>query len=255
MDSLTLAISQGSLRRGSAAIYLPIDHPEIEEFIEIRRPTGGDPNRKALNLHHGVLIPDAFMHAVAEDAAMRERSVGLGVMGFHSFLQSKMIPMEGVMAKVWNRKMFQHIKRQADDASVKLAHERGACPDAADYITSWNVSRTKLRLHPQPPFRLSVVEPPRALNRWPPMPIPTKPSPDPLRSRVRIWKNCFRPKASNRCITAARNQSNDQKVRPAGTGRKWPMTPNPNNWNWAKNLKNTRSASPVNKFQVYIPDI
>jgi len=265
MDSLTLAISQGSLRRGSAAIYLPIDHPEIEEFIEIRRPTGGDPNRKALNLHHGVLVPDAFMHAVAEDAewalrspkdkavisrvkardlwvrlltarietgepyivyidhvndripehhkmaglnvkmsnlcseitlptgrdhlgndrtavcclsslnfetfeewqdhptfiedvmrfldnvltdfinkapdsmkrakyaAMRERSVGLGVMGFHSFLQSKMIPMEGVMAKVWNRKMFQHVKRQADDASVKLAHERGACPDAADY--------------------------------------------------------------------------------------------------------------------------
>lgn len=265
MDSLTLAISQGSLRRGSAAIYLPIDHPEIEEFIEIRRPTGGDPNRKALNLHHGVLIPDAFMHAVANDeewalrspkdkavisrvkardlwirllttrieqgepyivyidhvndripehhkmaglnvkmsnlcseitlptgrdhlgndrtavcclsslnletfeewqdhptfiedimrfldnvltdfinkapdsmkrakyAAMRERSVGLGVMGFHSFLQSKMIPMEGVMAKVWNRRMFQHIKRQADDASVKLAHERGACPDAADY--------------------------------------------------------------------------------------------------------------------------
>ena len=265
MDSLTLAISQGSLRRGSAAIYLPIDHPEIEEFIELRRPTGGDPNRKALNLHHGVLVPDAFMHAVAEDAewalrspkdkaiiarvkardlwirlltarietgepyivyidhvnnripehhkmaglnvkmsnlcseitlptgrdhlgndrtavcclsslnletfeewqdhptfiedvmrfldnvltdfinkapdsmkrakyaAMRERSVGLGVMGFHSFLQSKMIPMEGVMAKVWNRKMFQHIKRQADDASVKLAHERGPCPDAADY--------------------------------------------------------------------------------------------------------------------------
>jgi ribonucleoside-diphosphate reductase alpha chain len=265
MDSLTLAISQGSLRRGSAAIYLPIDHPEIEEFLEIRRPTGGDPNRKALNLHHGILVPDAFMHAVAADeewalrspkdkaiisrvkardlwvrlltarietgepyiiyidhvnsaipehhkmaglnvkmsnlcseitlptgrdhlgndrtavcclsslnletfeewhdhptfiedvmrfldnvltdfiekapdamkrakyAAMRERSVGLGVMGFHSFLQSKMIPMEGVMAKVWNRKMFQHVKRQADDASVKLAHERGACPDAADY--------------------------------------------------------------------------------------------------------------------------
>ncbi len=50
MDSLTLAISQGSLRRGSAAVYLPVSHPEIEEFIEIRRPTGGDPNRKALNL-------------------------------------------------------------------------------------------------------------------------------------------------------------------------------------------------------------
>lgn len=265
MDSLTLAISQGSLRRGSAAIYLPIDHPEIEDFIEIRRPTGGDPNRKALNLHHGVLVTDGFMHAVERDeewalrspkdksviakvkarelwirlltarietgepyivnidhvnaaipehhkmaglnvkmsnlcseitlptgvdhlgndrtavcclsslnmetfeewqdhptfiedvmrfldnvltdfinkapdsmkrakyAAMRERSVGLGVMGFHSFLQGKMIPMESVMAKVWNRRMFQHIKRQVDDASVKLAHERGPCPDAADY--------------------------------------------------------------------------------------------------------------------------
>ena len=265
MDSLTLAISQGSLRRGSAAIYLPIWHPEIEEFIELRRPTGGDPNRKALNLHHGVLVTNAFMVAVekgeqwalkspkdgavidkvnardlwirlltarietgepyivyidhvndqipdhhkmaglnvkmsnlcseitlptgvdhlgndrtavcclsslnlekfdewgdhptfiedimrfldnvlsdfiskapdsmkrAKYAAMRERSVGLGVMGFHSFLQSKMIPMESVMAKVWNRRMFQHIKRQSDDASVKLAHERGACPDAADY--------------------------------------------------------------------------------------------------------------------------
>ena len=265
MDSLTLAISQGSLRRGSAAIYLPVWHPEIEEFLEIRRPTGGDPNRKAQNLHHGILIPNRFMEAVENDeewalkspkdnavidrvkardlwiriltarietgepylifidhvndqipdhhkmaglnvkmsnlcseitlptgkdhlgndrtavcclssinlekfeefqdhptfvedcmrfldnvltdfinkapdsmkrakyAAMRERSVGLGVMGFHSFLQSKMIPMESVMAKVWNRRMFQFIKRGADDASVKLAHERGACPDAADY--------------------------------------------------------------------------------------------------------------------------
>lgn len=265
MDSLTLAISQGSLRRGSAAIYLPIWHPEIEEFIEIRRPTGGDPNRKALNLHHGILVNNAFMQAVENDeewalrspkdnavvskvgarelwirlltarietgepyiiyidhvndnipdhhkmagltvkmsnlcseitlptgrdhlgndrtavcclsslnlekfdewqdepqiiedimrfldnvlsdfiekapdsmkrakyAAMRERSVGLGVMGFHSFLQSKNIPFEGVMAKVWNRRMFQHIKRGADDASRKLAEERGACPDAADY--------------------------------------------------------------------------------------------------------------------------
>ena len=67
MDSLTLAISQGSLRRGSAAVYLPVWHPEIEEFIEIRRPTGGDPNRKALNLHHGIQIPDAFMRAVEAD--------------------------------------------------------------------------------------------------------------------------------------------------------------------------------------------
>lgn len=265
MNSLTLAISQGSLRRGSAAVYLPIWHPEIEEFIELRRPTGGDPNRKALNLNHGVLVTNAFMHAVERDedwalkspkdghvvdkvrardlwirlltarietgepyivyidhvndhipehhrlagltvktsnlcseitlptgkdplgnertavcclsslnletwdqweshptfiedvmrfldnvlsdfiktapdsmarakySAMRERSVGLGVMGFHAFLQSKMIPMESVMAKVWNRRMFSQIKRQADAASVTLAHERGPCPDAADY--------------------------------------------------------------------------------------------------------------------------
>src|ERR1700758_2878362 len=65
MDSLTLAISQGSLRRGSAACYLDISHPEIEEFLEIRKPSG-DFNRKALNLHHGVLIPDAFMEAVRD---------------------------------------------------------------------------------------------------------------------------------------------------------------------------------------------
>ena len=265
MDSLTLAISQGSLRRGSAAVYLRIDHPEIEEFIEIRRPTGGDPNRKALNLHHGVVITDAFMRAVENDeewgllspkdqavvrkvsaralwirllttriesgepyfiyidhvnravpehhkladmpvkmsnlcseitlptgmdkdgnertavcclsslnldkylewkdhpqfiedvmrfldnvlqdfidnapesmsrasyAAMRERSVGLGVMGFHSFLRSQNVPIESVMAKVWNKKMFKHIRDQADAASQTLADERGACPDAADY--------------------------------------------------------------------------------------------------------------------------
>src|SRR5690554_6159907 len=63
MDSLTLAISQGSLRRGSAACYLDISHPEIEEFLEIRKPSG-DFNRKALNLHHGVLISDVFMEAV-----------------------------------------------------------------------------------------------------------------------------------------------------------------------------------------------
>ena len=263
-DSLTLAISQGSLRRGSSAVYLPVDHPEIMEFLELRKPTGGDPNRKALNIHHGITIPDKFMRAVEknqpwalvspkdgkviemvnardlwikiltmrietgepylifidnvsrdlpesykklglevkmsnlcseitlatgpdhlgnsrtavcclsslnlekyeewkdnplfiEDAlrfldnvlqdfidtapdtmarakysAMRERSVGLGVMGFHSFLQGKEIPMESVMAKVWNTKMFEHIRKAADAASVKLADERGACPDAID---------------------------------------------------------------------------------------------------------------------------
>ncbi|MBY0423185.1 MAG: ribonucleotide-diphosphate reductase subunit alpha, partial [Parvularculaceae bacterium] len=67
MDSLTLAISQGSLRRGSAAVYLDVHHPEIEEFLEIRK-TSGDFNRKSLNLHHGLNITDAFMEAVAADA-------------------------------------------------------------------------------------------------------------------------------------------------------------------------------------------
>jgi len=265
MDSLTLAISQGSLRRGSAACYLQIDHPEIEEFIEMRRPTGGDVNRRSLNLHHGVLVTDAFMRAVETDdqwalrspydgavqstiparnlwirlltarvetgepyviyidtvnrqipqhhklaglkvktsnlcseitlptgidnsgkertavcclsslnldtydewkdntqfvedvmrfldnvmtdfinrapdefanakySAMRERSVGLGVMGLHSYFQQKNIPFGSVMSKVWNKKIFKNIQEKVDTASVSLAEERGACPDAAEY--------------------------------------------------------------------------------------------------------------------------
>jgi ribonucleoside-diphosphate reductase alpha chain len=224
MDGLTLAISQGSLRRGSAAVYLDITHPEIEEFLEIRKPSG-DFNRKGLNLHHGINITDEFMAAVRDNAmfglkspktgevlrqvnarqlwqriletrlqtgedhrgedrtavcclsslnietwdewndkpgvvedvlrmldnvltsfietapdgmkrakysALRERSVGLGVMGFHSFLQAKNIPMESAMAKSWNMRIFKKIKREADMASYILAEERGACPDAEE---------------------------------------------------------------------------------------------------------------------------
>jgi ribonucleoside-diphosphate reductase alpha chain len=70
--------------------------------------------------------------ARAKYSAMRERSVGMGVMGFHSFLQSKGLPLEGPMAKAWNLKMFQHISARADEASMVLAEERGPCPDAAD---------------------------------------------------------------------------------------------------------------------------
>ncbi len=263
MDSLTLAISQGSLRRGSAACYLDVSHPEIEEFLEIRKPSG-DFNRKALNLHHGVLLTDAFMEAVrageewnllspkdgsvratvdarslfqklvetrlatgepyivfadtvnrtmpkhhrelglkvstsnlcseitlptgrdhlgndrtavcclsslnletwdewnsdkqfiedimrfldnvltdyidrappemarAKYSASRERSVGLGVMGFHSFLQARNLPFEGAMAKSYNLKIFKHISTAANEASMMLATERGACPDAEE---------------------------------------------------------------------------------------------------------------------------
>ncbi len=74
MDAQTLAVSQGSLRRGSAAVYLQIDHPEIEEFIHMRKASGGDPNRKCLNLHHGICITDAFMEAVANDEQWMLRS-------------------------------------------------------------------------------------------------------------------------------------------------------------------------------------
>jgi ribonucleoside-diphosphate reductase alpha chain len=263
MDSLTLAISQGSLRRGSAAVYLDVHHPEIEEFIEIRKPSG-DFNRKSLNLHHGVCLTDEFMEAVRDDApfalrsprtgdplrrvsarllwqrlletrlqtgepyllfidtanrrlaahqraaglrvrqsnlcseillptgrdhlgatrtavcclasvnfdtwdewrdepefvedvlrmldnvledfigrapesmaaarysASRERSVGLGAMGFHSYLQRHGIPFESALARSANLRMFRHLRAQADAASRRLAAERGACPDAAE---------------------------------------------------------------------------------------------------------------------------
>ena len=263
-DSLTLAISQGSLRRGNAAMYLPVYHPEIEEFIDMRKPTGGDPNRKALNIHHGIIITDKFMHAVREDkpwdlispkdgsiistikatelwikilttrletgepyllfidtvnraipahqqqlglnvkmsnlcseitlptgrdhlghertavcclsslnlehyeqwsqdplfindimlfldnvlqdfinkadpamknavySAMRERSVGLGVMGWHSFLQSKMVAIESTAAKDWNKQIFSYIHKQATAASQQIALERGPCLDAKE---------------------------------------------------------------------------------------------------------------------------
>jgi ribonucleoside-diphosphate reductase alpha chain len=74
--------------------------------------------------------PDSM--AKAKYSAMRERSVGLGVMGFHSFLQSKNVPIESAMAKVWNKKIFGQIKTEVDTASKTLAEERGACPDAAE---------------------------------------------------------------------------------------------------------------------------
>ncbi len=263
MDSLTLAISQGSLRRGSAACYLDVHHPEIEEFLEIRKASG-DFNRKSLNLHHGINISDEFMNAVRDDeefglrspktgevirtvparklwqkilelrlqtgepyiifsdtvnnalpkhqrdlglkvrqsnlcseimlatgedqngrdrtavcclsslnaekfmewrdderfledvfrfldnvlqdfidrappemenavySALQERSVGLGLMGFHSFLQEQGVPFESAMAKSWNLRLFKHIRAKADQASVKLAEERGPCKDAEE---------------------------------------------------------------------------------------------------------------------------
>ena len=64
VDAEMLAFSQGITRRGSYAGYLHISHPEIEEFLDVRKPTGGDTNRKCLNLHHGVVISDSFMELI-----------------------------------------------------------------------------------------------------------------------------------------------------------------------------------------------
>ena len=64
---------------------------------------------------------------------MRERSVGLGVMGLHSYFQKHMIPLESVMSKVWNNKIFKNIQEKVDKASKILAKEKGPCPDAAEY--------------------------------------------------------------------------------------------------------------------------
>lgn len=262
VDSQMLAFSQGKTRRGSYAAYMDISHPEIVEFIEMRKPTGGDVNRKCLNLHHGVNIPDSFMELVEEAlngndpnwnlidpnsgdvvgsipvkllwekilltraatgepylhfidttnaalpswqkdkglkvvqsnlcseitlptneertavcclaslnlehwddwsnhptfisdvvefldnvleyfiqnaenmpkavySASQERSIGIGTLGFHALLQSKMIPFESAMATSFNRKIFKHIKEKANDATYTLALVRGEAPDMA----------------------------------------------------------------------------------------------------------------------------
>ena len=70
VDAEMLAFSQGVTRRGSYAAYLDISHPEVEEFLDVRKPTGGDVNRKSVNLHHGIIIPDKFMELI--EGATRE---------------------------------------------------------------------------------------------------------------------------------------------------------------------------------------
>ena len=265
VDAEMLAFSQGVTRRGSYAAYLDISHPEVEEFLDVRKPTGGDVNRKSVNLHHGVLIDDKFMDIIeqatrvegfddswdlidphskkviktvsaktlwvkliqnrvetgepyimfkdtvqaalpqfqkdlglqvhhsnlcseitlatsptrtavcclssvnleeydewkdnpqfindlvrmldnvityfcdaapaqlfkAVASAKAERSIGLGAMGFHAYLQRHNIPFESAMAKSRNNKMFGFIKGEAENATRELAKERGPCPDGA----------------------------------------------------------------------------------------------------------------------------
>ena len=267
VDAEMLAFSQGVTRRGSYAAYLDISHPEIEEFLDVRKPTGGDINRKSTNLHHGVVLSDSFMDVIeratrepgfddswplvdphsgaivktvsaktlwvkliqnrvetgepyimfgdtvdeglpefqqnlglkvnqsnlcseitlatdkdrtavcclssvnleeydewkdndqfipdlvrmldnvlqyfidhapdqlsrAKYSAMRERSIGLGAMGFHAYLQRHNTPFESPMAKSRNLQMFSRIKSEAERATRSLAEERGECPDGQGY--------------------------------------------------------------------------------------------------------------------------
>lgn len=70
-DAACLAYRQGSTRRGSYAAFLDADHPDIIPFVEMRKPTG-DQNLKALNLHHGVNLTDAFMEKI--EASMRDEN-------------------------------------------------------------------------------------------------------------------------------------------------------------------------------------
>lgn len=78
LDRYMLAFSQGKTRRGSYCSYMDVSHPEIEEFLEMRKPSGGDANRKALNLHHAVNLSDEFMWAVVTDTDFHLRSPKTG---------------------------------------------------------------------------------------------------------------------------------------------------------------------------------
>ena len=256
VDSQMVAFNQGATRRGSYASYMDISHPEIIEFIDMRKPAGGDINRKNLNLHHAVIVPDKFMWAVEKDedwtlvdpnskdkvktikarsiwikilearistgepyimfidtvnralpkelkdkglkvhhsnlcseitlptneertavcclssvnleyfdewskeelfiedlmrmldntltkfikgapltmkkaitSAESERSVGLGAMGFHSYLQRNDIALNSPLAMGPNIKIFKYIKKKCDAANLKLGKERGEAPD------------------------------------------------------------------------------------------------------------------------------
>ena len=263
-DASSLAYRQGRTRRGSYAAYLDISHPDIPLFLDMRKPTG-DPNMRALNLHHGINITDDFMQLVekamldpnADDSwhfrdphdgtirdtvsakelwqqvlemrmltgepyihfidtsnrampqfqkdlglkinqsnlcseiilptdkdrtavcclssvnleyyddwkddelflrdiaemldnvlqyfidnapdsisrarysASRERSIGIGALGYHAYLQKKNVAFEGVMAKSFNIQMFKNIYAKGNIANLALGKERGEAPDAA----------------------------------------------------------------------------------------------------------------------------
>ncbi|CAG0898207.1 unnamed protein product, partial [Cyprideis torosa] len=150
-DASSLAYRQGRTRRGSYAAFLDINHPDIIQFLEMRKPTG-DQNLRTLNLNHGVNISNKFMEVVersmldpeANDdwelinpanvySAARERSIGIGALGFHAYLQKNGLAFEGVMAKMANMDIFRHINKECNRGDTYLADKRGACPDAAKH--------------------------------------------------------------------------------------------------------------------------
>ena len=71
--------------------------------------------------------PDVISRAKL--SASRERSIGVGALGFHAYLQSNGIPFEGVMAKVANNRIFKHIREKLDESNLELGKERGEAPD------------------------------------------------------------------------------------------------------------------------------
>ena len=236
-DSTIIATNQGNVRRGAASVNLNINHPDIEEFLQIRRPKG-DPNRQCLNLHQCVVVDDAFMRRLNDrdqeamslwlqilksrvetgepyimfednvnkdnplaymmnnlkvsmtnicteitlhtdeehsficclsslnlakydewkdtdvveiatyflDGVMQEfidktngkealkrthmhakkgRALGLGIMGWHSFLQQRNLPFNSIASTAWTHTIMSKIKSQAEEASRKLAVEYG----------------------------------------------------------------------------------------------------------------------------------
>ena len=236
-DSSIIATNQGSVRRGAASVNLNINHPDIHEFMQIRRPKG-DPNRQCLNLHQCVVVDDAFMRRLQDrdseamslwldilktrvetgepyimfkdnvnknnplayamnnldvtmtnicteitlhtdeehsficclsslnlakydewkdtdvvetavrflDGVMQEfidksngkdsmirthrhaqkgRALGLGVMGWHSFLQKKNLPFNSISSTAWTHTLFSDIRQKAEATSRELAQEYG----------------------------------------------------------------------------------------------------------------------------------
>jgi ribonucleoside-diphosphate reductase alpha chain len=236
-DSSIIATNQGSVRRGAASVNLDINHPDIKEFLQIRRPKG-DPNRQCLNLHQCVVVDDSFMRRLGErdseamstwleilktrvetgepyimfkdnvnkanplayamnnldvtmtnicteitlhtdeehsficclssvnlakydewkdtdlieisirflDGVMQEfidksngkdslirthrhakkgRALGLGVMGWHTFLQQKNLPFNSIASTAWTHTIFSDIKQKAEATSRQLAIEYG----------------------------------------------------------------------------------------------------------------------------------